>query len=515
MFAKSALYRWTLAKLFPGRGQSGTQRVIHAGFWAVAFNSVDQVLIFARFIALAVLLSPRDFGVFGIGLVTLAALDALTRPGIRNALIQKSGDIEPYVDVAWTLQMTRGVVVATFLWIFAPWVAAFVDTPDAEQLMRVLGVIFLIQEVSNPRVLYFHRDLEFHKDFHFRVSGALADLIVALVAAFWLRNYWALVLGFAARNCAMFVVSYQLLHYRPRIAMQWHKLKELLNYGVWVWLTGLLNFIVQQGASVVVGKSLGASALGWLQMAQRIPSLALQQGVINPMASVAFPAYAKIRGDHARLRHAFLRVTALWAAVTLPMASGIAAVGGDFTRIFLGEKWLPMVPALILLSIALLVRSLVATAMPLFMGQGRPRLAFYLVATEALTLSILIYPFVTRWGITGAGAATLIAALVALLVWYAELKNRLQLGAKDIAMAIGPPLLSVCTMLIAVLLFRNFSLPDPPLAKLLDVAWFFTEVTVGAVVYVLSMQACQWSIKDYAPLRGIRGGFAETDTRKP
>lgn len=493
--------------MLPTRGQSLLQRVIHAGFWAVAFQSIDQLLIFVRTVILAVLLNPEDFGLFGIAMVSMMALDAFSRPGVNNALIQKKGNIEPYLDIAWTVQVVRGILVALSLWVGAPFVAMFFNAPAAESLVQALGFAFFLQGLMNPGVLYFQKDLEFHKDFRFKVSGAAADLTVAIVAAVLLRNAWAFVLGLMARNLTMLIVSYRIHHYRPRVSLEWRKLFELFDYGVWIWLIGIITLAVGQSASVIVGKVLGVAALGLFQMAQRIPGLALQQGIVGPMTSVAFPAYAKIHKDVERLRTAFLRVGALWAAVCMPIAAGIAAVGTDFTRILLGEKWMPMVPALIVLCVALFVKSLVATAMPLFMGQGHPRLAFYLKATEATAVLILIYPLVTRWGIVGAATTMLLGSLVALAMWYLRLRQRLTLSIIEFSRTFGPPFLSALTMVGVVILYRYMTLDLLSGSKLVDIVWFVIMIVVGIVAYFSAMQACRRIVPGYEPFKVIVEGF--------
>ena len=98
------LERWLFR---PGKRLS--QRVIHAGFWAFALRITDRLFGLARTILLARLLSPNDFGLFGIALLGLSALNTFSQTGFQQALIQKKGDIKPYLDTAWTVQVIRGL----------------------------------------------------------------------------------------------------------------------------------------------------------------------------------------------------------------------------------------------------------------------------------------------------------------------------------------------------------------------------------------------------------------------
>ena len=74
----------------------------------------------------------------------------------------------------------------------APWAAAFFDEPAAMPLMRALSLSFVFQGLTNIGVVAFQKKLEFHKEFAYRFSGILVDLVVAVTAAYLLRNAWAL-----------------------------------------------------------------------------------------------------------------------------------------------------------------------------------------------------------------------------------------------------------------------------------------------------------------------------------
>ena len=172
-------------------GQSWSQRVAHAGFWAFALHLAEQLVILCRLFVLAVLLAPRDFGLFGMALITLIALNTLSRTGFEQALIHKKEEIKPYLEVAWTVLFLRGLLLAVLLLAVAPWAAAFFREPDAVPLMRTLSLSCLFQGLTNIGVVNFQKKLEFHKEFAFRFSGVLVDLLVAITAAFVFRSAWA------------------------------------------------------------------------------------------------------------------------------------------------------------------------------------------------------------------------------------------------------------------------------------------------------------------------------------
>ena len=206
-----------------------------SGFWAFALRVGNRLFGLARTVVLARLLSPADFGLFGIALLASAALETVTETGFEAALIQKKGDVKPYLDTAWTMQVIRGFVLAGILVVGAPMVAAFFREPQAALLLKVMALVVLVKGFTNIGVVFFQKELEFHRQFAYVFSGTLADLAVAITAAFVLRNAWALVCGFLAGNLVRAVASYIVHPHRPRLRMEGARAKELYTYGRWIW----------------------------------------------------------------------------------------------------------------------------------------------------------------------------------------------------------------------------------------------------------------------------------------
>jgi len=65
------------------------EKTIKGGFWVFSLRTVSRLFQLARTIVLARLLSPNDFGLFGIALLALSALDTFSQTGFKQALIQK------------------------------------------------------------------------------------------------------------------------------------------------------------------------------------------------------------------------------------------------------------------------------------------------------------------------------------------------------------------------------------------------------------------------------------------
>ena len=72
---------------------------------------------------------------------------------------------------------------------------------------------------------------------------------------------------------------------------------------------------------------------------------------------------------------------------------------------------MPMVPAMQVLVLWGLIRSIGATTGPVFQAVGRPRILTHLQLAQLILLAVCIYPLTARWGILGTSIAVVLASL--------------------------------------------------------------------------------------------------------
>jgi O-antigen/teichoic acid export membrane protein len=180
---------------------------------------VNRAFQLTKTVVLARLLAPQDFGLFGTALLTLSILDAVSQPGFWQALIQKKVDVRPYLNTVWTVGVIRSILIAAALYGASPVVAGFFNVPAAVPIFRIIGLSIVFQNLINIGVIFFEKDLEFHKYFFFQLAGTAGDMIVSISAALLLRSVWALVLGRLAGNIVSCIVSYAILPWRPRLSL--------------------------------------------------------------------------------------------------------------------------------------------------------------------------------------------------------------------------------------------------------------------------------------------------------
>jgi len=435
-------------------GENLTQRVVRGGFWVFALRIVSGLFGFIRTIILARILSPNDFGLMGIAFLAISTLETFSQTGFGAALVQKKGDIRDYLDTSWTFFLIRGLILFAILFFAAPYISHFFNAPASVPIIRVMAISLLIGGATNIGTVYFTKDLRFNKVFFYNLSATMANITVAISAALILRSVWALVFGLLAGSVTQFIVSYLIHSYRPRISFDLGKVKELFGFGKWFLGSSILIFLITQGDDIFVGKLLGVAALGFYQMAYRISNMPATE-ITHVISQVTFPTYSKLQDDIPRLREAYLNVLRLTAFLSFPIAGLIFILAPDFTRIFLGEKWMPMVPAMQVLAIWGVIRS-VGTVGPVAQAIGKPRIATSVQFVQLILLAVLIYPLSAHWGILGTSLAVVLASLVARIISTYMVIKIIRCRRRSFCGPIAFPLIGTIIMILSTFFMKIY-----------------------------------------------------------
>jgi lipopolysaccharide exporter len=475
-------------------GDTLSQRVVRGGFWVFALRIADRLFQLIRTIVLARVLAPSDFGLMGIALLAISALETFSQTGYQAALIQKKENIEDYLDTAWTVSALRGFFLFSILYLAAPYIALFFVTPAATPIMRAIGVSMLLNGLTNIGVVYFRKELEFNKQFVYQLSGTVADLVVATTAALLLRSVWALVFGLMAGSFTRFVASYLIHPYRPRLNFDLGQSMELFDFGIWMLGSSIVVFLAIHGDDAFVGKALGVSALGFYQMAFRFANLPGSE--IGVLSRVAFPAYSKLQDNIPKLKGAYLKMVRFVTFLAIPLAGGIFALGPQLTQIFLGDKWMPMVPALRILAISAMVRQTVGTGGALFYAVGRPDMDFKMNLARVITLAVTIYPLTMVWETSGTSLAVLLAICACIPIWIIGSTREIKIRARHYLRTLLLPLLGTVIMSMVIFIL-GIALDQSQLMG------FLISVLVGIVIY-FGFAFLGQSILDYPIFKDVR-----------
>jgi O-antigen/teichoic acid export membrane protein len=391
-----------------------------AASWVVASVLLTQVVTLGRSVITARLLTPDDFGLFGMVATVVTALGALTIVTLDQAILPghldaKDEDVRRRLDVTWTAEIVRGLGAALLLAAAAYPTARFYGRAELTPLLYVASLVLLTRGLQNVGLATLRNRIEFRRLFWHELGAAIISAVVAVALALALGNVWALVAGQLAGVLSGVALSYFLHPYRPRLAYDPEVFRQVFHYGKYVTLIGVASYVTTTADNVVLGRLWGADVLGAYAVAYGLASVPAVL-VMSAVGRAALPAYAGLAAaESRRLVSAFDRSLAAGAAALTLLTAPMFLLGPEIVSVLYGGKWAAAGAVFGLLSLVGLTRAVSVIISTLLFGMNKPREVAVGKAVEAAVFLLLVYPLTSRFGVAGAAYAGLVSYLLALL----------------------------------------------------------------------------------------------------
>ena len=363
--------------------------------WGAFNQGTQQVVRLGVQVILTKLLLPSDFGAMALALVVINIGTLIGALGFAQALVQRHHVTRRHVDVAFT---TSGLIGLAFMLIVlagAGTFASWFNEPALGPLLRVMSVMFLLRGFEGVPNAMLVRQL-YIRDFVLSstiatIAGAVVGVGLALAGAgLGSLAGMAIVESLFATSLA-WRFSMRAGVWRPRLAMDWPVLRDLLGFSAAA--SGTRMLIVAQGSidTIVVGARLGTDALGQYSLGYRFLFLPLDK-LLDAIGGVLEPVLATLQDEVARFQETLLRVERYVCALYVPLTLGTAAIANDLVLVVFGPEWLPAVPVLQILSLNGLRLALVRLHAYACEARGRPRAGLTVIGAQvALGVPASIY----------------------------------------------------------------------------------------------------------------------------
>ncbi len=435
-------------------GDDLSEKVSRGIVWVFLRQGTLQTITIVKLVIVARIIGPAAYGIMAIALITISLLNVMSNTGIGLALIQKTGDIEPYLNTAWSIKLLRSVILFLIILIMASPISIFFDAPESKLVIIAVGSIFLLEGLSNIGMIYFQKEIKFEIIFVWKVLADITDAIVAIVSVFILESVWALVLGKLANNIVSLLLSYKLQPFRPRFHLEKEYAKSLLRYGKWVFLSGILGYLILEGDDIFVGAFLGVTALGFYKVAFRIGRMPVSE-ISAVISQVAVPTYAKIQDDQEKLKQAYLTILRFNLTIISFLVGMVLVFAEDFVHVVFGPEWEEIVQPMQILIISGYFGSISSPSTAFFLGTGRPKIISYLQVIRLATIASTIYYFTNQYGITGT-ALVIMGSMIIFVTFVAIITLRiLDLRLNQYFKSIFVPFLNMLIVSAIVYLMRS------------------------------------------------------------
>ncbi len=463
--------------------------VAESALITVAMRWTDRSIGFVSTLILARLLVPEDFGVIAMASLVIGLADVFFDLGVNVALIQNKTPSQEHYDTAWTLRLIQTTLAATLVVVASPWAAAYFNDARVVLVVQVLAVSLVLSGLENIGVVTFQKEMQFGREFRFLFCKRILGFIVTIVAAWFIRSYWALVIGALAGRTFGVALSFVMHPMRPRLGLK--KFGEIFSVSQWMLVRSIGGYFQLNLHFAIVGARESASVLGAYSLASEISALPTSE-LLAPINRVLFPAFVRVKHDLVQLKRVVLLAQGVQTMIAMPAAIGLILVSSDAVLLLLGEKWMSAVPFVEIFALISFMNSIATSGWYVLLTLGKMRLmaisAWVQVGLFA-TLAMLVFPTAGAYGLACLYLAVVTLGLIALVVLLLRHLEGLRFG--EIVSSIIRPLIAVSVMVVCVIFITR--------TASLDGWWLLiAKILVGATAYSLSILAF-WLISGRRP----------------
>lgn len=389
--------------------------VLKAGVWVVLGFVLDKGLALVQVMILARLLTPSDFGLMAMSSAVLLVLFTLSELGLDSAIIARRDVHADDLAVAWTLSCARAGVLASGLWCSADVVAGAMHTPELAVFLKVHALSCFFQGAQSPAMALLLRRLELKQRVRMDLIRRTVEMTVTIGLALWLQSVWALLCGQLVGFAFGCMVSYVVAPFRPRWVLAGPSLHYFLHFGKWVNVTTVLTVAVMSGGEFLVGRVLGADALGLYQIALAIPLLLGVRATVM-IGQVSLPTYAMLQADRPGVIKAFVFQMKVVGLLLLPASMILAVFAPVLVAVLFGPRWTDAVEPLRILSVYAICAGLTGTMAAVQYGLNRSDLPMRVALAQSVVYAMVIAPMITEFGLVGAAGALVLASSIGVLL---------------------------------------------------------------------------------------------------
>lgn len=445
----------------------------------VKWTTIEQVatlaLQFIIGIIVARLVDPSDYGLIAMLGIFIAFGNIFVNSGFSIALIRKKDVKQEDYSTAFYFNVAIGIGVYCVLYFTAPLISSFYEISLLEDITRYYTLTILINSFSIVQIAKLTHELKFRLQFFINFIALVASGIIGISMAYNGYGVWALVWqGLSASTIKTFLFVL-MSRWKPMMGFSIESFKYLLSFGSKMMATNIIDTIYDNIYTLVIGKYYSANSAGYYNRSLQISQL--PQSVVSQVVNkVALPVLAPYQDDDKKLLNIYEKMFRATVFVTYPLMVLLAVLAHPIILLLLGEKWLPSVPYMQILSFSVIFVVLTLINLNLFFVKGQSGL---LLKIDILKKSIgfgvvaLMTPLGLKWICIG----TIIYAMSAFVINCMQTKKMLNYGLLPQLKAALPSFLY--SMLMGSIVFFVVKLFSNPILEI------FIGGSLGLVIYIL------------------------------
>lgn len=338
--------------------------------WSFIDNFAKLGLTFVIGIILARLLTPREFGLIGMITIFIALSQSLVDSGFTQALIRKKDCTQTDYSTVFYFNLFVGIILYAVLFFSAGAISHFFDEPQLLLIMQVVGLSIIVNAFAIVQRARLIKAINFKLQTKISIIASIVSGVIGIIMAYTGYGVWSLVykslLGYAISSFLLWIWN----KWMPSFIFNKNSFKEMFSFGYKLLISGLIDTAYRNIYLLIIGKYFTATELGYYTRADQFNNLP-SQNITMVIQRVSYPVLSEIQNDMPRLKEAYQKLIKSSMLISFVSMMIMIAIAKPLILTLIGEKWIPSVIYLQLLSFTGMLYPLHAINLNMLNVQGR------------------------------------------------------------------------------------------------------------------------------------------------
>jgi O-antigen/teichoic acid export membrane protein len=446
--------------------------------WSVIRVAWSTVATFIIFVVLARILGPGDFGTFALASLFVEIGRVLAYAGLGDAVTRQLDLDEELADTAFWATIAFSAIVASVVFVFAPYYGDLVRDPSVSGILRWLAPLLPISSLAvihNARLAreFGHKSLAAQS-----IIASLLSGITAVACALLGWGVWALVAQTAVNAAATVVLGWVTYPWMPKLRFDVARFRSIFLFSVSLVVTQLMWMLLARVQDIFISRWYGPVEVGRYRIAWRLIEL-IGQAVLSPIGSVSLVTLSRLQNDRTAFRNAYNKIVGAAALGAIPLLLGFGALSTDMIALLFGDKWGnagDIATVLVLMAVPFVTNFFASSALS---AVNRAQSVLSVAALQLVATLILTWLLVP-YGVLAVAAGYTLRAWLTMPYQQYVLSRFAGIDARGTLKAVGLPFIGAAIMAVCVWFAH------PVIAAHITSRWLSLGLSIGlgALIYL-------------------------------
>lgn len=292
---------------------------------------------------LARILLPADFGVIGIATIFIVMSTVLYDSGFANALLRETDSSQEDYSTVFIYNMLVSSILYIVLFTTADLISYFFKTPEITTVIRVLGIVLIVDAAGFVQRIQLTKKLEFNLLMKINIFCPIVSGIIGIVLALSGFGIWSLVTKLLLTQLLQSALYILNNRWVPSLKFTKKSFARLFDFGWKLLVAKLISQFYENLYGLIIGRGFSMATLGFYTKAQSL-STSASYSIESSVEKVSYPVLSKFKEDIPRLRTAYKKTFKSTVFITFPIMLTLAAIAPSLFQLILGPNWNEAIP---------------------------------------------------------------------------------------------------------------------------------------------------------------------------